>query len=368
MKRLVSLDLLRGFDLFLLVAFCPLLLRMPIEGEWFVAVKEQFTHCSWAGFRLWDLVMPLFMFCAGASIPFALSKFKSGELGKRELFVRILKRVAILWILGMVVQGNLLRFENIKIFSNTLQAIAVGYFLSALIFVYLKRVWWWIVGVSLLLIYWGIMEFVGGGDWGEVTNLAMNIDKSVMGVMCDGAELSESGSVVFAPWYYYAWLLPSLNFVVTVLIGVMAGDFLKNNEKWVGFGKFWVLLGSGLTILNLGWAWDTVLPVIKPIWTSSMVLVSGGWCLILLAGFYLVFDVWQVGVKWVGWLKIYGMNSIVAYVLSEAVNWHSVSASIFGGFAGLNERWAAFVLEFGCVAIVFFILWLLYKNRVFIKI
>lgn len=367
MKRLVSLDLLRGFDLFMLVAFCPLLLKMPIEGAWFDALKEQFTHASWMGFRAWDVVMPLFMFCAGASIPFALSKYRSRELGLREFFFKVAKRVVILWVLGMVVQGNLLRFENVKLFSNTLQAIAVGYLVSALIFVFIKkRIIWWVCGVGLLAMYSLIMTM--GGDWRELTNYAQMVDRTVLGGFCDGASVGEGGNVVFANWYYYAWIVPSINFVVTVLTGVIAGDFLKNNTNRGGFEKAWILLGSGITMIYAGWFLDGFLPVIKLIWTSSMVLVSSGWCLVLLAIFYFVFDVLHISAKWVGWLKIFGMNSIVAYVLSQAVNWSSVSKSIFSGVANFSGQWGAFVLEFGCVSIVFAILWLLYKNNKFIKI
>lgn len=89
---------------------------------------RQFDHVAWAGFAFWDLVMPLFMFMAGVSIPFAFSKYlRSGE-GYGRIYVRILKRVVVLWALGMVCQGNLLSLHvaDWKLFSNTLQAIAVG--------------------------------------------------------------------------------------------------------------------------------------------------------------------------------------------------------------------------------------------------
>lgn len=99
-KRLESLDVLRGFDLFCLTILCPFLHAFSRTGEygWLAPVMRQFNHVSWAGFAFWDLVMPLFMFMAGVSIPFAFSKYlRSGE-GYGRIYIRILKRVVVLWI------------------------------------------------------------------------------------------------------------------------------------------------------------------------------------------------------------------------------------------------------------------------------
>src|SRR5690606_38528025 len=127
------LDILRGLDLFFLVALEPVLKRMAkaVSHPWLDRLMLNFEHVKWEGFVLWDLVMPLFLFMAGVSMPFALSRFK--EQGK-PVYLRIFKRVLLLWVFGMICQGNLLGLDPDKIYfySNTLQAIAMGYLIAAL--------------------------------------------------------------------------------------------------------------------------------------------------------------------------------------------------------------------------------------------
>ncbi|MBR4756757.1 MAG: DUF5009 domain-containing protein, partial [Bacteroidales bacterium] len=80
-KRLSSLDILRGADLFLLLALGPFLhtfLRINTSPA-LDGVRHQLSHVSWEGFVLWDIIMPLFMFMSGATIPFSMAKYKEGE-------------------------------------------------------------------------------------------------------------------------------------------------------------------------------------------------------------------------------------------------------------------------------------------------
>ena len=174
-ERLQSLDALRGFDLLMLVAVSDLVeeLAEVIDKPWMGTVMECFTHKKWEGFSPWDLVMPLFMFMAGVAIPFALRPASERGRTKNEaspkggwtgvaLYWRIGRRVLLLWIFGMMVQGNLLALDpnRIYLFTNTLQAIAVGYFFSALI--YLHTNWKTQIGIALalLLAFWGAMEWI----------------------------------------------------------------------------------------------------------------------------------------------------------------------------------------------------------------
>lgn len=102
-KRLESLDVLRGFDLFCLVGLCGILhsLRPVIATSWYDSFLWNFSHVAWEGFSPWDLVMPLFMFMAGVSMPFSLSRYKDVP-DKWAVYRRILKRVLLLWIFGMM--------------------------------------------------------------------------------------------------------------------------------------------------------------------------------------------------------------------------------------------------------------------------
>ena len=128
-KRLESLDILRGLDLFLLVFLQPVLMQIcaRVDAPWLKTVGAWFSHADWEGLHLWDMVMPLFLFMAGASMPFAFSKYKTAE-SKWPIYRKILKRFVILFVLGMVVQGNLLGLDPqmFRFYSNTLQAIASG--------------------------------------------------------------------------------------------------------------------------------------------------------------------------------------------------------------------------------------------------
>ena len=164
-SRLASLDILRGFDLFLLVFFQPVFaalarqLNLPFLND----ILYQFDHEVWEGFRFWDLVMPLFLFMTGASMPFSLSKYVGMSGSYWPVYRRILRRVFLLFIFGMIVQGNLLGLDSrhIYLYSNTLQSIAVGYFIAAVIQLHFS--FRWQIGITLLLlfIYWIPMTFLG---------------------------------------------------------------------------------------------------------------------------------------------------------------------------------------------------------------
>ena len=185
-ERLASLDVLRGIDLFFLVGLEGVMhtLSTAIDTEGFHDFMWNFSHVEWEGFSPWDLVMPLFLFMSGVSIPFAMQRYKEGS-DKAGLICRLLKRVLLLWIFGMMCQGNLLRLDPSRIYfySNTLQTIAVGYLFTALFFLYTS--WRTQLGIAagLLLTYWGAMEWItvdgfGGGNYTPDANLAEWIDRS----------------------------------------------------------------------------------------------------------------------------------------------------------------------------------------------
>ena len=236
-QRLESLDILRGFDLFLLVGMETIMhqLSSAIDIPAFHSFMWCFTHVDWEGFSSWDLVMPLFMFMSGITIPFALSRYKDAK-DKTLVYKRILKRVVLLWIFGMMCQGNLLSLnpDRIYFYSNTLQSIATGYLISALLFLHTRIKTQIIIAIITLLGFWGTLELVtingyGGGNYTPDGNLAEWIDREVLGRFRDGASIM-NGETVFAPWYRYTWILSSMNFSVTVMTGTFAGYILKNKK------------------------------------------------------------------------------------------------------------------------------------------
>lgn len=372
-QRLESLDVLRGFDLFFLVALEPVFRRIARAAElpWLDRFMVNFQHVEWEGFAAWDLVMPLFLFMSGVSMPFALSRYKASA-DKKEVYIRILKRVLLLWVFGMMCQGNLLGLDPDKIYfySNTLQAIAAGYLIAALLF--LNTGWKFQVGVSagLLLLYWGAMEWIsvglyGGGNYSPDGNLAEWIDRSVLGRFRDAATVEE-GKVVFGEGYRYTWILSSLNFGVTVLTGLFAGQILKNNNL-LPKRKLRILLTIGAVLVVTGWLWHLQLPVIKKIWTSSMVLVSSGYCFLLMALFYYVVDVRGYRKNIFG-MKVYGMNSIAAYMLALCVNFSCIGRSVFYGLEQYTGLWYGALIALSNAVIVYFILWQMYKKNIFIRV
>ncbi len=379
-RRLESLDALRGFDLLFLVAISDIMeeLAEVIDTPWMAAVMECFTHKKWEGFSPWDLVMPLFMFMAGVAIPYSLGKYReekykiqNSKFKISNHYWRLGKRVLLLWIFGMMVQGNLMALDpdRIYLFTNTLQAIAVGYFFSALI--YLHTSWKTQIGIAiaLLLTFWGAMEFItiggyGGGDYTPNGNLAEGIDNFVLGRFRDTAQVID-GEVVVKASYTYTWILSSLNFVVTVLSGVLAGEALKSGRN--KYTKVSLLLIAGVAMVALGWTWDFVHPVIKHIWTGSMVLVSSGYCFLLMGIFYLWIDCLGYN-KHLTLLKVYGMNSITAYVVSHVISLRSISKSLFFGLEQYVGDYYGFIIQLSNVTILFLILYILYRNKIFLRV
>ena len=372
-QRLESLDVLRGFDLFMLVGLETAIhqLASAVDTPSFHSFMWCFTHVDWEGFSPWDLVMPLFMFMSGITIPFALSRYKHTN-NQTSVYRRILKRVILLWIFGMMCQGNLLGLDpnRIYFYSNTLQAIAMGYLIASVLYLHTRIRTQIIVAAGLLLGFWGAMEWItvqgyGGGNYTSDGNLAEWIDREVLGRFRDGASMM-NGEVVFADWYRYTWILSSLNFGVTVLTGTFAGYILKDKE-WMPKRKLTYLLAIGAAMVAIGWIWGIWHPVIKKLWTSSMTLVSSGYCFLLMALFYYLIDYkgWK---KYSGWLKVYGMNSIVAYMLTMCVNFSCIGHSLLHGLQPYMGEYYSVVLTLSNVGIIYFILWELYKRKLFLRV
>lgn len=374
--RLESLDVLRGFDLFCLVVLETVLhpLAHALDSEAFNKFMWCFTHVEWEGFSSWDLVMPLFLFMTGITIPFSLSSVKRDKsLPRLPIYTRIIKRFIILWIFGMICQGNLLGLDpsRIYLYSNTLQTIALGYLVSSILFINLKTSVQIVVSIMLLVIYWALMQFVsvdgyGSGDYTTTANFAEWVDRVVLGRFRDAATVSVLGVVEFAPWYNYTWIVSSLNFVVTVMSGMFAGIILKSANFTTNY-KFKLLLFIGVVLVVVGYLLGFVHPIIKKLWTSSMTIYSSGWCYILMALFYWVIDL-KGYKKHTQLLKIYGMNSITAYMLTIVVSFSSISQSLFHGLEQYTGSYYPFIIALSNCTIIFLILQYMYKHKIYLKV
>lgn len=365
--RLASLDILRGFDLFLLVFFQPVLaaLGQRLNLPWLNDILYQFDHEAWIGFRFWDLVMPLFLFMTGASMPFSFSKFRDAP-NKRPIYRKIIKRFVLLFIFGMIVQGNLLGLNPnyLYLYSNTLQAIATGYLIAAVTLLHCSFRWQMVATVGLLVLYWIPMTFLG--DFTPEGNFAEKVDQMTLGRFRDGVYWGEDGNWHFSPGYTYTWIWSSLTFGVTVMLGTFAGRIMKEGkEKRKRVVQ--VLLLTGILLIGISLLWSLQMPIIKRSWTCSMTLLSGGFCFLLMGLFYYWID-YKGHTYGLNWLKIYGMNSITAYILGEVVNFRSVAASVSYGLEQYLGSYYPVWLSFANYLIVFLILRAMYRHRVFLKI
>lgn len=367
-KRLLSLDVLRGFDLFLLVALQPVLVAVLRQLDCEVlnnTLLYQLDHAEWEGMRMWDLVMPLFLFMSGVTMPYSLPKYRTNN-GDVKVWMRVLKRFAMLFLLGMFVQGNILSLDSgrIYLYSNTLQAIAVGYLLTVPMVLYLKPKQQVVAILALLLLYSVPMHLYG--YWSAQGNMACVIDKAVLGRFRDGSTVAADGSVLFAGWYDYTWLWSSITFCCTVAFGSLAGHITKNgNSNREATAR--KLLLTGVLLVVVGLIASIGQPIIKRIWTASFTLYSAGWCYLLLALFYWWIDVKGHTKGW-KWLLCYGCNAITAYLIGEMINFRSIAESMLYGTAQYLAGWYPVILTLCNSVILFLILKIMYRNRLFLKV
>ena len=367
-RRLLSLDVLRGLDLFLLVALQPVLRAALLELDCETlngTLLYQLDHAEWEGMRVWDIVMPLFLFMSGVTMPYSLPKYKTRN-GNIKVWSRVAKRFALLFMLGIVVQGNILSLDpgRVYLYSNTLQAIAVGYLLTVPMVLYLSPRLQVAAIAALLVIYSVPMHLYG--DWSPQGNFACMIGKLVLGRFRDGSTVAPDGTLLFAGWYDYTWLWSSLTFCCTVALGSLAGYMAKNGNgnRRATAGK---LLFMGVLLLAAGVLAGMGQPVVKRLWTASFTLYSAGWCYMLLALFYWWIDV-KGHVRGWEWLLCYGCNAITAYLIGELVNFRSVAESLLYGTAQYLGGWYQVLLTLCNALVVFFILKVMYRNKLFLKV
>jgi len=360
--RVLSIDALRGFDMFFIIGgeriFASLhdVFNSP-QTEW---IRTQLTHVKWEGFRFEDLIMPLFMFIVGVVMPYSFNKRRLEGHGKAQLYLHIVKRVVILFVLGMIAQGNLLEYDlsKLHIYSNTLQAIAAGYIIAAIIMLNMGLRWQIATTGILLVLFWALMMLVPFPGRGvdvltPDANLAIYIDRIIFGSFIDGTDPP------------YTWLLSGMTFACTVMLGVMAGHLLRSDK--VGIRKVLWLLAIGGGCIVAGLLWSLFFPIIKHLWTSSFVLFSGGLCFMLLALFYLVIDVLGFR-KWAFGFVVIGMNAIAVYMAVHLVNFRNIGGVFVEGLEKHAGNWYPFIYALSGFAVVWLILWWMYRKKTFVKI
>ena len=312
--RYPSVDALRG-----LAVAAMLLVNYP--GDW-AHVYAPLLHAPWHGFTPTDLIFPLFLFIVGVSI--ALSVVPSQEAGadRAVLSRQVLVRAARIVVLGLALHAlawGLLGLEHLRI-PGVLQRIGLCYGVAGLLAIHLRARGQWVVSVVLLLGYWAIL--LAGGSLEPWINLASRIDAAVFAA--HAYQFDPATGLGHDP----EGLVSTLPAIATTLLGLFAGQWLRQ-------GHVRRLLCAAIAALLLGALWAAWLPWNKNLWTSSYVLWSGGWALLLLAVAHVAVD--RRGAP--AWGRSFGLNAITAYAGSSALYLALVACGAWegiyrNGFAG----------------------------------
>lgn len=424
-SRLTSLDALRGFDMFWILGADSLVVALHEMGKnpatRFLA--EQLDHADWAGFRFYDLIFPLFVFIMGVSTVFSLTKIIERK-GRMAAVKRVLIRGLLLFVVGLIYSGGFTNPWPDMRLMGVLNRIALCYTFGGLLFIFLSWRGLVAVGIALLLGYWGMLaklpmrdihldkqslaaQAEAAGDvqlaaqiraasnpsaknpsaikdspvWAATEKMYFVTTNRVIGQYEPGYNVVNHFDFEHLParkydlFYDPEGILSTLPAIVTGLLGIFTGLFLRRSGLSEIKKVMW-LFSAGAASAALGWLWGMEFPVIKKIWTSSYVLVAGGYSAMLLAAFYWVVDV----KKWSAWCQPFvwiGMNPITLYLASNfmgGLGFHRLGARLAGGpvknFLDTNVAAGCGELVISLVGVLLFV-WFarfLYHRKIFLRL
>ena len=328
-RRIASVDALRGFNIFWILggdgAIWALADMCASKGPVVSGIGQflglQFHHVAWEGFRFYDFIFPLFIFITGVSIVLALPRLVERE-GRAHAHLRVLRRALLLYGLGLIYYGGISQHWADIRYLGVLQRIAICYLFASLLFLNFNLRGMIAAFAALLVGYWALMTFVpvpgiGAGSFAPDANLANWIDAHYLpGRLFDKTRDPEG-------------MLSTLPAIGTCLLGVFAGMLLKD-ARFSPQQKSLALISTGIALVAVGHLWGLQFPVIKAIWTSSFVLVAGGYSLILLGLWHQIIDVW--GIR--AWSTIFvwiGANAITLYFLNNVFGFEPFALRFVGG-------------------------------------
>ncbi|HEX8846251.1 MAG TPA: DUF5009 domain-containing protein [Pyrinomonadaceae bacterium] len=367
---MLSLDVFRGLTIAGMI-----LVNNP--GSW-SHIYWPLKHAEWHGWTPTDLIFPFFLFIVGVAIPLAFARRTASGGDEYDLLLKVIRRAIIIFALGLFLNG--FPYFNLALIRipGVLQRIAICYFVASLIS--LKTSWQTqaIIACALLLLYWLLMTLVpapgySAGDLSQTGSLASYIDRWLLGPH------TWKGSVVYDP----EGVLSTLPAISTTLAGVLTGHWLRSTRTQLE--KAGGMFFAGACAIVVGWAWHFWFPINKSLWTSSYAIFTAGMALQLLAVCY-----WLVDIKgyrrWTKPFVIFGVNALALFVFSGLLariltdtHWqlprtngkmgHLQTFIFERGFAS----WATPINASLCYAIVYiffwlFLMWLLYRKRIFIKV
>jgi predicted acyltransferase len=367
-ERLVSVDVFRGMTMAGMI-----LVINP--GSW-KYIFPVLRHASWNGCTFADLIFPFFLFIVGMSIVLALSRVIEQGAPTRSLYLKILKRTAILFALGMFL-NSFPKFDlnNFRL-MGVLQRIALCYLITSVIFLHTKLRGQIIWTVALMLLYWALMTWipvpgVGAGYFEKNANFATYFDRFFLqGLMGSYEKIGEPEGLV-----------STLTSLVTTLCGVLTAQFIRMKKDIRT--KTLALLGLGIVSSGMGKIWAIWMPINKHLWTASYVLLTTGLALIVFAILYFLVDIKRYKKGFQPFL-VFGTNAITVYVLSILVA-RLIGMLTFTTNNGMTYHLRSWLYKkalspwFGNLtgsliwAMLYILLWygimlIFYKRKVFIKI
>lgn len=363
-KRLLSLDALRGFDMFFIMGGESLIISLALlfPGEVSDVLCEQMGHKAWHGFAFYDMIFPLFLFLAGLSFPFSLSKQLSAGKSKGAVTLKIVRRAAMLLFLGMLYNGLLdFDFEAMR-YASVLGRIGLAWAFASLIYLWGGKRLSVIVSVVILLGYWALLALVRAPD-ADMAASTFSMEGSVVGYVDRLLLPGTLHNEIHDP----EGILSTLPAIVTAMSGVFTGLFV-HESRMNGYRKTGVMFLCSLLLLSVGYLWGEVFPLNKNLWTSSFVCCSSGWSLFLFTLFYLLVDV--AGYKrWAFPLRVIGLNSITIYMAQRFFDFAKPVHTIFGGAISLLPAELYATAYWGCyILLCWLFLYFLYKFRIFLKV
>lgn len=380
-KRILSIDILRGFDMFWITGGTEFVyslfyfISIPIANF----LGNQFSHVAWNGFHFYDLIFSLFVFISGLSIPIAINNRREKGDSDKLIYIHIIKRSFLLWLLGYL-RYNFLEFDwNAIRWFGVLQRIAICYFFSALIYMKMRKISSQVVITSiLLLVYWALMMLIpvpgyGPGILTPEGNLAGYIDRLLIpGHYCCYTYGDSEG------------LLSTIPAISTCMLGVLNGQWIKkikinhyeiNKEEGIEDKKedkvenkkseikeIFRLIGVGVILIILALVWNLNFPINKNLWSSSFVLLTGGLSMILLGFFYILIDIYGLG-RIFYYFLIIGSNSLLIYMISGSLGCQSI-VDLFLEPGPVYDL----IRSIMSLTIQWVILYIFYRKKWFIKI
>lgn len=362
-KRLMSLDALRGFDMLFIMGFSLVIREFCalFPGGADCALAQTVKHSAWDGLTLFDTIFPLFLFIAGVSFPFSYAKQLASNMSRRNIYMKILRRAVILIFLGMVYNDFFkLDFENLRVCS-VLGRIGIAWSLAALLFINFSTKTRVVISSVILVVYWLLICSVPAPD--VVGALPLSKEGNLVGYV---DRMITPGTLIYGT-FDPEGLLSALPAVVTAMLGMFTGEFVRRNDITEQKKAGYMGLAS-IALLAVGLVWSLVFPVNKALWSSSFVLVVGSYSLAMFALFYYVIDV-RGYQKWAAPFVVIGLNSITIYMAQRIIPFKSISAFFLQGFADmLPQEWSALLMRIGYLAVSWLFLYFLYKKKVFLKI